>query len=114
MAYDKKFKLRAIKYHEEGNTTRQTAKVFKISPNTLNTWLRQYREHGDFVSKPRVYAHGKLKEQALLGFLEANPDAYQHEMAEHFGVTQTAIWKAFQRFGITRNKRQRDTLNKTQ
>ena len=59
------------------------------------------------------YTHGKLKEQALLDFLETNPDAYQHEMAEHFGVTQTAIWKALQRFGITRKKRLNDTLNKT-
>ena len=55
MAYDNKFKLRAIEYHEEGNTVRQTADVFKISPNTLNTWLKQYREHGSFMSNPRVY-----------------------------------------------------------
>ena len=105
MIYDKKFKTRAIEYHEEGNSIRQTAKVFKISPNTLNTWLKQYREHGDFKGKPRVYTHGKLKERELLDFLDANPDAYQYEMAEHFGVSQTAIWKALKRFKITRKKR---------
>ena len=91
MAYDSKFKLRAIEYQEEGNTIRKTAQVFKISPNTLNTWLKQYREHGGFVSKPRIYTHGKLREQALLDFLDDNPDAYQYEMAEHFGVSQMAF-----------------------
>ena len=105
MAYDNKFKLRTIEYHEEGNAIRQTAKVFKISPNTLNTWLKQYREHGSFVGKTRIYSHGKLKEQALLDFFADNPDAYQHEAAEHFGVSQAAIWKALQRFNITRKKR---------
>ena len=105
MGYDKKFKTRAIEYHEEGNSIRKTAKVFKISPNTLNTWLKQYREHGDFVSKQRVYTHGKLKEHELLGFLAVHPDAYQYEMAEHFNVSQAAIWKALKRFKITRKKR---------
>ncbi|MCL2855402.1 MAG: IS630 transposase-related protein [Defluviitaleaceae bacterium] len=104
MTYDNKFKLRAIEYYEEGNTIRQTAQVFKISPNTLNTWLKQYREHKNFASKPRTYTHGKLKEQALLDFLKDNPDAYQYEMAEHFGVSQMAIWKALRRFGVTRKK----------
>ena len=105
MRYDNKYKLRAIEYHEEGNTIRQAAKVFKISPNTLNTWLKQYREKGAFESKPRVYNHGKLDKQTMLEYLEARPDAYQYEMAEHFGVTQAAIWKALKRFGITRKKR---------
>ena len=105
IAYDNKFKLRAIEYHKEENTIRKTANVFKISPNTLNTWLKQYREHGSFVGKPRVYTHGGLKEQALLDFLADKPDAYRHEMAECFSVSQTAIWKALKRFGITRKKR---------
>jgi len=113
MAYDKKFKLRAIEYHEEGNSTRQTAKVFKISPNTLNTWLKQYREHGDFISKPRLYTHGRLKEQEILDFLTKHPEAYQYEIAEHFDVSQAAIWKAFQRFGITRKKRLGGIKSKT-
>jgi len=105
MRYDKIFKKRAIEYHEDGNTIRQTAKVFKISPNTLNTWLKQYREHGEFIIKPRTYTHGKLKKQDLLNYLEQNPDAYQYEMAEHFNVSQMAIWKVLKRFNITRKKR---------
>ena len=105
MSYDKKFKLRAIEYHEEGNSTRQTSQVFKISPNTLNTWLKEYREHGSFVAKPRKSTRGKLKEQDLLDFLTDNPDAYQYETAEHFGCSQAAVSKALQRFGISRKKR---------
>jgi transposase len=104
MAYDKKFKKRAIEYHEEGNSVRQTSKVFGISPNTLNTWLKQYRRKGELTVKPRVY-RSKIKEREMLTYLEENPDAYQSEMAERFGVSQTAISKALKRFKITRKKR---------
>ena len=58
--------------------------MFKISPNTLNTWLKQYREKGEFVSWPRVYNHGKLSKQAMLEYLDSYPDAYQYEMAQHW------------------------------
>jgi len=105
MAYDTKYKLRAIEFHEEGNPIRQTAKVFKISPNTLNTWLKEYREKGEFITKPRVRNNAKVTEQGLLSYLENNPDAYQYEMAEHFGVSQASIWKGLRRFKITRKKR---------
>ena len=105
MAYDKKLKTRAIAYHDEGNSIRKTSQVFKISPNTLNTWLKQYRTEGELTTKPRVHKHGKIKEQDLITYLSANPDAYQHEMAKHFGVSQAAICKALKRFKITRKKR---------
>ncbi|MDR1066345.1 MAG: helix-turn-helix domain containing protein [Clostridiales bacterium] len=28
-----------MEYHEEGHSIRETAKIFSISPNTLNAWL---------------------------------------------------------------------------
>ncbi|MDR1066216.1 MAG: helix-turn-helix domain-containing protein, partial [Clostridiales bacterium] len=46
MSYDKKYRKRTIEYHEEGHSIRETAKTFGISPNTLNAWLKQYRDNG--------------------------------------------------------------------
>jgi transposase len=104
MAYDKKYKIQAIKYHEEGNSRRKTAKTFGISPNTLNTWINQYRTKGEFTVKARVYSH-KISEQNMLAYLEDNPDAYQSEMSEYFKTSQSTIHRTLKRHKITRKKR---------
>ena len=104
MAYDKKYKKRAVEYHEEGNPIRQTAKIFGISPNTLSGWIKQYRKEGKFVRKQRVYEH-KITESELTEYLEENPDAYQSEIAEHFQTSQSTVNRALKRYKITRKKR---------
>ena len=104
MAYDNKFKKRAIEYHEEGNTTRKTSEVFGISPNTLNTWLKDYRKNGEFTKKKRVYKY-KITEDEITSILEEKPDAYQSEMAEYFNTSQSTINRTLKRLKITRKKR---------
>jgi len=108
MSYDVKFRKRAIEYHEEGNSIRATAKTFGISPNTFNTWLQKYRKNGELERKYRNY-EGKISEEALLEHLINNPDAYQSEMAEHFGSSQSTIHRTMKRHNITRKKRREDT-----
>jgi len=105
MSYDIRYKKRTIEYHEEGNSIRKTAKTFGISPNTLNTWLKEYREHGKFPIKPRPANNTKLSEEALLAYFAENDDSYQEEAAKHFGVSQSGISRALKRLKITRKKR---------
>jgi transposase len=105
MAYEIKYKKRAIEYHEEGNSTRKTAKTFGISPNTLNKWLKEYREQGGFTVKPRPANNTKLTEEALLTYFADNGDSYQEEAAKHFGVSQSGISRALKRLKITRKKK---------
>jgi len=113
MAYDNKFKTKTIEYRKKGNSVRKTAEAFGISTNTLNTWLKEYDEHGEFIIKPKPANNTKLTEQALLSYYEDNPDSYQDETAKHFGVTQAGVSKALKRLGITRKKRQSVTRSKT-
>ena len=47
MAYNEKFRIRAVEYSKEGNTVKETAKVFKIGTTTLKTWIRKYDETGE-------------------------------------------------------------------
>ena len=105
MAYDKKFKKKTIEYRQKGNSIRKTAETFGISTNTLNTWLREYEEHGEFIIKPKPANNTKLTEEALLNYYDENPDSYQDEAARHFGVTQAGVSKALKRLKITRKKR---------
>jgi transposase len=104
MAYDKKYKKRAVEFHGEGNSIRQTAKTFAISPNTLNDWIQQYRKEGDFIRKQRVY-NRKITESALTEYLEQNPDAYQAEIAEHFNTSQSTVNRTLRHYKISRKKR---------
>ena len=105
MAYDNKFKKRTIEYHMEGNSTRKTSETFGISSNTLNTWLKEYREHGEFLNKPKPANNTKLTEEALLAYFKDNDDSYQAETAKHFGVSQSGISRALRRLKISRKKR---------
>ncbi|MFV0414304.1 MAG: helix-turn-helix domain-containing protein, partial [Oscillospiraceae bacterium] len=47
MSYDIKFRRSAIEYWNEGHSKRATAKVFKVSPTTLQEWKSQLKETGD-------------------------------------------------------------------
>ena len=105
MRYDIKFRKRTIEYLESGNSYRKTAATFGISPNTLNTWLKEYREHGEFPIKPKPANNTKLTEEALLEYFAENEDSYQEEVAKHFGVSQSGISRALKRLKITRKKR---------
>ena len=113
MAYDKSYKTKTIEYYINNGDTRKTSKIFGISPNTLNTWRKEYQEHGEFLTKPRPANHTKLKEEDLRAYLEENPDSYQEETASYFGVTQQCISKALRRLNITRKKRQSAIESKT-
>jgi len=110
MSYDTKSRKRAIEYHEEGDSIRTTAKTFGISPNTLNVWLQNYRKDGELERKYRNY-EGKVSKNDLLEYLGERPDAYQAEMAEHFGSSQSTIHRTIKRHGITRKKRREDIGN---
>ena len=104
MSYDVKFRKRTIEYHEEGNSIKKTAKLFGISKNTLEKWLKQQGETGGLERKYRSYKTA-INEEKLLSYLQANPDAYQAEIAEHFGWHQSVVSRTMKRLKITRKKR---------
>jgi len=114
MSYDKKYRERAVKYRLEGHTLEETSKVFDIGTMTLKNWVKKYRAEGDLSSKPKNRSAKKLCREKLREYLRVHPDAYQSEIAEAFGCSQSAVSQAMQSHKITRKKRQFDTGNKTQ
>ena len=113
MAYDEKYRKRAVEYRLEGNTIEKTAKVFKIGESTLKTWLGKYKESGEIKNKPLNRPHKKISPKKLEAYVEKHPDAYLKEMAEVFDCSDTAIGKALKRLKITRKKRPNASKNKT-
>ena len=104
--------MKAIGYHEAGHSVRDTASTYGISPNTLNTWLKEYREKGGFSRKYREYKPA-IREEELLKYLEINPDAYQYEIGAHFGCHQSVVCRALKRYKITRKKKKTGIKSKT-
>lgn len=106
MGYDKKYKERVLEYITEGHTHRDAAVVFKISTCTIWKWKQAMSETGSLTPKKRNRPAKKLPRQELMDYVEAHPDAYLSEIAEHFDCTATAVSKALKVLKITRKKRQ--------
>ena len=112
MGYSKDFKERAVEYRLEGHTVAETSKIFGIGTNTLNRWLRQYKETGDLSKKTLNRTFKKIDPVKLKAFLKEHPDAILKEIAEQFDCTAEAARKALKRNGITRKKKHRSTKNR--
>jgi transposase len=113
MAYDERYRKRAVEYRLEGNSIEKTAKTFKIGESTLKEWVRRYKESGEIKNKPLNRPHKKIDPKELELFVEKHPDAYLVEMAEAFGCTEAGIRKALKRLKITRKKRPSVTKSKS-
>jgi len=51
MAYDNRYRMRAVEYRKEGNTIEATCKTFKIGETTLKRWVKKYDETGEIKDK---------------------------------------------------------------
>jgi len=104
MAYDEKYRLRALEYWGEGNSKRKTAEVLDVSTSTLQGWKSQLKETGTIEPKKRKQTWRKIEPERLRRYVEENPDAYLREIAGEFGCTIHAVELALKREKITRKK----------
>ena len=113
MSYDKKYRERAVSYRMEGHTIEEARKTFKIGTTTLKKWEKEYKATGDLSKKPLSRSPKKVCPEKLIEYLRAHPDAYQLEIAEIFGCSQSAVSQAMKSHSITRKKRRYVTESKT-
>ena len=104
MAYDEKFRCRALEYWAAGHTKKETALVFKVNPDTLQKWKKQFEETGNLESKTRRETWRKIDPARLVKYLEQHPDSYLRELAAEFNCSDVAIIKALRRLKISRKK----------
>lgn len=100
MTYSIDFRIKVLEIKEkEGLSFAQVAKKFHIGIASVVRW----KSNLEPVRK-RNKAATKINMEALKEDIQTYPDAYQYERAERFGVTQTGIWHALKRLGITYKK----------
>ena len=105
MSYSKDYRKRTIEYRQTGHTLEETHRTFKVSISTIQRWEQQLKETGDLGKKELHRNFRKIDPEKLRASVTEHPDAYQSEMAEAFGCSESGIRDALRRNKITRKKR---------
>ncbi len=112
MSYPKKYRERTIEYRQAGHTLEETHQTFKVSRSTIQKWEKQLKETGNLEKKELHRTFRKINPEELKAYVAEHPDAYQSEMAEAFGCSESGIRDALRRNKITRKKRQLATRSR--
>jgi len=108
MAYPKKFRERVLEFIEEGNTQKEAMRVYKVSKSAIQDWQKIKAESGNLEKRELNRPSRKYHFEKLQEILDATPDAYLCEIAEHFEKgTISGVAKALRRAKITLKKRQK-------
>jgi len=107
MSYSRDLRERVINFVIlKNNSMRSAGKIFDVHYNTVKQWIKIFKENGELSPKP---IPGKQPTKVNLSSLEKQvleyPHWFQHEHAQTFGVTQSAISKALAKLGITHQKK---------
>ena len=109
MSYSRDYRERTIEYRQAGHTLEQTHQVFKVSISTIREWEKRLKETGDLEKNELHRNFRKIDPEKLKAYVAEHPDAYQSEMAEAFGCSESGIRDVLRHHKITRKKRQRGT-----
>ena len=114
--YSYDLRKKAIKAVKRGHRKVNVCRIFKISRNTLDLWLKREKETGDYGAIANKQGrHSKIKEEEKFKlFVKENKDKTQTKMAELWGenITQQNISYTCQKLGITRKKNLRISRKK--
>ena len=114
MSYSTDYRKRTIEYRQAGHTLEETHQTFKVSRSTIQKWEKQLKEEGNLEKKPLHRSYRKIDPEKLKSYIEEHPDAYQREMAEAFGCSESGIEYVLKQHKITRKKRPPGTGNRSQ
>jgi len=105
MAYDEKYRKRAIEYKENNHTFKELKEAFRITSNTYYEWKKLMEETGSLKYNNAKTRRRKIDKEKLKQAIEEKPDAYLRELAELFDCTEQAIFYALKKMKITLKKR---------
>jgi transposase len=108
-SYSYDLRTKVINALDEGMRKTQVSRVFKISRNTIDLWLKKREETGDYRAEvgyqqgdnPKIADLEKFRE-----FAQVNGSLTQKEMAEKWysAISDRTIGKALKKIEYTRKK----------
>ena len=100
MTYSIDFRMKVLSVKEKEKLSfRKAVKRFHIGVASVMRWSKNPKPL-ETRNKPAT----KIDMEALKKDIKDNPDSYQYERAERFGVTQNGIWNALQRLNVSYKK----------
>ena len=84
---------------KEGLTYAETSKRFGIGVASLTRWNNKIEPKAHRDNRPR-----KIDLEKLRLDVENDPDAFQYERAERFGVHPKSMWSALKKIGVSYKK----------
>jgi len=91
---------------EEKKTIKEASELYKVHYESARSWIKLYKTQGVYkVELSKEYKPRKINLEDLKSHVEAYPDQYLVERAEHFGVSISTIWKNLQKLNITHKKK---------
>ena len=107
MAYDEKFRRKAVEYKDNEHTFKQLKEIFGISSSTYYKWRKNKVSLGFYVLPKIAKAtrRRKVDPDVLMKIVEENPDLFLHEIAQKFDCSVVAIFKRLKQQKITLKKR---------
>ena len=117
--YSLDLRQKAIAAVERGEKKSHVSKLFHISRNTLDLWLKQRAQTGSVAPKTPVKKgpDPKIKDwEAFQRFAEDHGHLTAQKMAQQWpeAISDVTIGKALKRIGFTRKKRRTATVNAMQ
>jgi len=114
MAKSVDFRKRVLEYYiDEGHTIRETARVFKVSKTTIESWEALLAETGSLQKRPLKRRFKKIDPEKLKAYVNEHVSDTLSEIAEHFGCTIHAVDQALRKHKITYKKKSRGISNET-
>lgn len=106
MAYDEKYRMRAVEFKNNGHTFKELQKVFGVSSRSYYNWKTTKETTGFYAPKGKEKASRKRKidPEKLKLAVEEKPDIYLRELAEKFSCSITAVHKQLEKQKITLKK----------
>jgi transposase len=100
MTYSKDFREKVLRIKtKEKISISKTAKRFDIGTTTLVNWLK-----GKIPKNKRSKPTTKIDMDALAVDIKEHSDAYGYERAKRLGCSESGIWFALKRLGVTYKK----------
>jgi transposase len=111
--YSYDLRQKAIEAFKSGERKSEVCRMFNISRNTLDLWLKREAETGDYQASTdfqKGYQHKITDWKRLEEFVQQHGGKTQREMAKRWGdnVTQQNISDALIKLGLSRKKRPMD------
>ncbi len=108
--YSDDLRRKALAALKRGERKTDVSKMFHISCNTLDLWLKREQETGDaqaITNYQQGCRHKITDWERFRGFVEQHGGKTQAQLAKFWGegVTQQNISAALQKLGISRKKR---------